>query len=105
MTWSNDAVIVGIQDFIILAETGAKVRRPMHIDLLREVCLSRPTLESMDPISLTMTIAHYTRLILDLAYVTANEEHQNQVSARQLIKQLIGDAIPMIFLKGINNNV
>lgn len=102
-TWTNDAVIVGVQDFIILAETGAQVRKPHHIDLLKEVCLSRTTLEEMDPVSLTMTIAHYTRVTLDAALVQYNKDKNTRMSARQLVKHLIEEAVPMVFLKGVTN--
>lgn len=100
-TWSNDAVIVGIQDFIILAETGAQIRKPHHVDLLREVCLSRTTLEEMDQVSLTMTIAHYTRVTLDSMHAQINKS--TRMSARQLVKYLIEEAVPMVFLKGVDN--
>lgn len=101
-TWSNDAVLVGIQDFIILSETGAKVQKPVHLDLLLEVCLSKSTLSEMDDVSLTMTIAHYTRLVLAAAY---HESSVGEVSSRQFVKSIIDDAIPLIFIKGVMNNV
>lgn len=100
-TWSNDGVLVGIQDFIILAESGAKVRNPVHIDLLREICLSTSTLSSLDDVGLTMTIAHYTRLILDAAHYAKSSSQD--LTARQRIKDLIADAIPMVFIRGIDN--
>lgn len=99
-TWSVDGVIVGIQDFIIMAESGALVRRPIHVDLTREICLSGSHLSEMDEVSLTMTIAHYTRLVLDSVHYRKDAEN---IAARERIRNLIADAIPMIFIKGVEH--
>lgn len=99
-TWSVDGVLVGIQDFIIMAESGNLVRCPIHVDLTREVCLSGSTLEAMDEVALTMTIAHYTRLVLDSVHYQKNAEH---IAARERIRNLIADAVPMIFIRGVEH--
>lgn len=96
-TWSSDGVIIGIQDFIILTEMGSTVRKPFHVDLLGEVCLSSSTLSSMSEVALVMTIAHYTRITLSFRYHAA--ETDPKLTARQLVRQLIDDVLPSIFLQ------
>lgn len=99
-TWSVDGVLVGIQDFIIIAESNAQTRRPVHVDLTREICLSATTLGAMDEVALTMTVAHYARLVLDSVHYKRGAEY---VAARQRIKDLIADAIPLVSIKGVEN--